>query len=130
MMRAHRPRPSEPAAAQETEDRLDSAVIENLRELGDSNLLSELAQMFLEEVPDQIGALQEAIDKGDTQALKRITHTLKSSSANMGARRMSRLCLDLEQAGETHDLSAAASIVELLHKEFDHVRAELTVLVD
>ena len=123
-------RPSEPAAAEETEDRLDSAVIANLRELGDSNLLSELAQMFLAEVPDRIGALREAIDKGDTQALKRITHTLKGSSANMGARRMSRLCLDLEQAGETHDLSAAASILELLNKEFDRVRTELSALAD
>jgi two-component system, sensor histidine kinase and response regulator len=123
-------RPSEPAAAQETEDRLDSAVIDNLRELGDSNLLSELAHMFLEEVPDQIGALQEAIDRGDTQALKRITHSLKGSSANIGARRMSRLCLDLEQAGETHDLSAAASILELLNKEFDRARTELSALAD
>jgi HPt (histidine-containing phosphotransfer) domain-containing protein len=112
------------------EDSLDHTVIEKLRELGDSNLLSELAQMFLEEVPDRIGALQEAIDKGDTQALKRITHTLKGSSANIGAPRMSRLCLDLEHAGEANDLSAAASIVELLNKEFDHVRTELSVLAD
>jgi two-component system, sensor histidine kinase and response regulator len=109
---------------------LDHTVIANLRELGDSNLLSELAELFLEEVPEQLGTLQEAIEKGDAQTVKRIAHTLKGSSGNMGARRMSRLCLDLEQAGESNDLSAAASRLELLKKEFDHVRAELSALVD
>jgi NO-binding membrane sensor protein with MHYT domain/HPt (histidine-containing phosphotransfer) domain-containing protein len=114
----------------ELEDGLDQAVIANLRELGDSSLLSELAQMFLEEVPERLGALREAIEKGDAQAVKRITHTLKGSSATMGARRMYRLCLGLEQAGESNDLSAAASILELLNQEFDRVRTQLSVLVD
>ena len=85
--------------------------------------------MFLEEVPEQLGALQEAIDEDDEQAVERIAHTLKGSSGNMGARQMSRLCLDLEQAGESNDLSAAASILESLNEEFDRVRMELPALV-
>jgi two-component system, sensor histidine kinase and response regulator len=112
------------------EDSLDHTVIASLRELGDSDLLSELTQMFLEEVPERLEALQEAVDKGDEQTIQRIAHTLKGSSGNMGARQMSRLCLDLEQAGESNDLSSAADILELLNKEFDRVREELPALVD
>ncbi|HJQ28926.1 MAG TPA: hypothetical protein VJ827_06270 [Rubrobacter sp.] len=42
---------------------------------------------------------------------------------------MSRLCLDLEEAGESQDLSTAAVILEPLGKEFDRVRTELSALV-
>jgi len=85
--------------------------------------------MFLEEVPEQLGALQEAIDEDDEQAVERIAHTLKGSSGNMGARQMSRLCLDLEHAGVSNDLSTAAHLMETLEREFDHVRTQLTALV-
>ncbi|HET7270373.1 MAG TPA: response regulator, partial [Rubrobacter sp.] len=109
---------------------LDHTVIANLRELGDSDLLSELTQMFVEEIPRRLGDLHEAIENGDAETLKRIAHTLKGSAGNMGARQMSRLCLDLEQAGESDDLSTAAGILESLSKEFDRVRTELSALVD
>ncbi len=113
---------------EEAEDSLDQAVIASLRELGDSDLLSELAEMFLEEVPGQLGVMREAMEKGDAETVKRIAHTLKGSSGNMGATRMSRLCLDLENAGESNDLPAAA-LLETLEEEFDRVRAELSALV-
>ncbi|HEX2739117.1 MAG TPA: PAS domain S-box protein [Rubrobacter sp.] len=111
------------------EDRLDHAVIANLRELGDSDLLSELADVFVEEVPDMLDTLREAIEKGDARAVQRIGHTLKGSSGNMGAKRMSRLCLDLEHAGESNDIPAAARLLEALREEFDHFRTELSTLV-
>jgi HPt (histidine-containing phosphotransfer) domain-containing protein len=111
------------------EDSLDHTVIANLRELGDSDLLSELTRMFVEEVPGRRVALHEAIENGDAQTVRRIAHTLKGSSGNMGARQMSRLCLDLEHAGEANDLPAADRLLEAIEEEFDHVRAQLTALV-
>jgi HPt (histidine-containing phosphotransfer) domain-containing protein len=78
--------------------------------------------MFLDELPERLAALKVATDKGDLQTVRRVAHTLKGSSGNMGASRMSRLCLDLEQAGESNDLSAAASITERLEGEFERVR--------
>jgi two-component system, sensor histidine kinase and response regulator len=121
--------PEDSGFSTQEETSLDRTVIANLRELGDSDLLSELTEMFFEEVPERLDALQEAIDRGDEQTIKRIAHTLKGSSGNMGARQMSRLCLDLEHAGESSDLSAAADILGLLNKEFGHVRTQLTALV-
>jgi two-component system, sensor histidine kinase and response regulator len=113
----------------ELEESLDHTVIANLRELGDSDLLSELTQMFVEEVPEQLGALREAIENGDVQTVRRIGHTLKGSSGNMGARQMSRLCHDLEHAGEANDLPAAARLLGAIEEEFDNVRTQLTALV-
>jgi CheY-like chemotaxis protein len=113
---------------EEPEASLDHAVIASLRELGDANLLSELAGVFLQEASERLGALEQAIEKGDAQAVKRIAHALKGSCGNMGAIRMSRLCLDLEQAGGSNDLSAAAGLLESLKRELDLVRPELSAL--
>lgn len=123
-------RPPEPGAAGELEGSLDGEIIENLRGLGDPGLLSELAEVFLEEVPERLDALKDAVEKGDPQTVKRIAHTLKGSSGNMGAWRMSRLCLDLEHAGDSEDLSGATGLLQLLNKEFEGVRAELLALAD
>jgi HPt (histidine-containing phosphotransfer) domain-containing protein len=112
-----------------SEESLDHAVLENLRDLGDSDLLSELTQMFFEEVPDRLFALREAVDRGDGQTIQRVAHTLKGSSGNMGAKLMSRICLDLENAGESNDFSTAAGLLEALEEEFDRVRTQLTALV-
>jgi hypothetical protein len=43
---------------------------------------------------------------------------------------MSRLCLDLEQAGGSNDLSDAADLLESLKWELDLVRPELSALGD
>lgn len=118
-------RPPEPRAAGELEGSLDGEIIENLRGLGDPGLLSEL-----EEVPGRLDALKDAVEKGGPQTVKRIAHTLKGSSGNMGAWRRSRLCLDLEQAGDSEDLSGATGLLRSLNKEFEGVRAELLALAD
>ena len=109
---------------------LDHAVIANLRELGDANLLSELAGMFFQQAPERLGALEQAIEKGDAQAVQRIAHALNGSCGNLGASRMSRLCLELERAGGSNDLSAAAGLLESLKREFDLVRPEISALGD
>ncbi|HEX6710471.1 MAG TPA: PAS domain S-box protein [Rubrobacter sp.] len=113
----------------EMEESLDHTVIANLRELGDSELLSELTGMFIEEVPERLGALHEAMENGDVQTVRRIAHALKGSSGNMGARQMSRLCQELEHAGEANDLSATPRLMEAIEEEFDNVRTQLAALV-
>ncbi|MBA2496068.1 MAG: Hpt domain-containing protein, partial [Acidimicrobiia bacterium] len=40
--------------------------------------------------------LPDALGRGDREVLHRAAHTLKSSNANMGARRLSKLCAELE----------------------------------
>jgi two-component system sensor histidine kinase/response regulator len=86
--------------------------------------------MFLDEATERLGALHQAVEKGDAQAVKRCAHALKGSSVSMGASRMSRLCLSLEQAGAANDLSAAAGLLESLKRELELVRPELSALRD
>ena len=107
---------------------VDISVLAGLRELqgeGEPYILNELIELFLDEVPGQLEALGEAAQMGDAQSVERIAHTLKGSSANMGAVRMEALCAELEEAGRSEDLSAASGQISRLEQEFGRVRAVL-----
>ncbi len=113
------------AAPGGTTDPLDRSVLAGLRELGDQELLTELADLFLEDVPPRLEALREAIEGGDAASVGRAAHALKGSSANMGALRMSTICAELEDAGHSGELEHALVLLGRLEAEFGRVRPAL-----
>jgi two-component system, sensor histidine kinase and response regulator len=109
-------------------DPIDRLVLASLRELqgeGEPEILSELIDLFLDEVPQQLGALREAVEKDDAPSVERIAHTLKGSSGNMGATPMAQICAELEDVGASGDLSRAPELLERLEEEFWRVRLAL-----
>jgi two-component system sensor histidine kinase/response regulator len=113
------------AAAQTEEAPLDRAVVENLREFGGQEMLSELSQMFLDDASSALRDLKEAIESEDPPLVERTAHTLKGSSSNMGAKTMAALCAGLQDAGTSGDLSRAPELLGRLEAEFERVRLEL-----
>ena len=110
------------------EDPLDRSVIEGILELqgsGEPGLFAELTDLFLEATPPQLEKIREAFEKGDTETLKRTAHTLKGSAGNMGARRMSELCEELQGLGDPGETTRAPEMIEELEREFDRVREAL-----
>ncbi len=69
-----------------------------LRTLGARAPIAEahLIDSYLGELPRLVARLEQALERRDRESLHRAAHTLKSSSANMGALRLSQLCADLE----------------------------------
>jgi HPt (histidine-containing phosphotransfer) domain-containing protein len=110
------------------EDPLDRTVLEGLRELqneGEPDILEELIELFLADVPSQLVTLREALEVGHAYSVERIAHTLKGSSGNMGATRMTAICSELEEVGASSDLSRAPELLEQLKEEFGRVRVAL-----
>ena len=56
--------------------------------------------------------LGKAVGNGDTDAQFRNAHSLKSSSASMGAVRLAALCATLEASGREGQLGAAPQVFE------------------
>ena len=107
---------------------LDLIVIANLRKLEAASgraIIAQLLASFSTVTPSRLAALRAAIATGDAYAINMEAHTLKGSSANMGARRMARLCGDLEMLSQTDDLTHAASILVYIEIEFACVRMAL-----
>jgi len=82
-------------------------------------LLEEILSVYFEDTPRQMEALKEAVERGDSSAIRRQAHTLKGSSGNVGAVSMLDVASQMEKAGETGDLAQTASLFETIEKEFD-----------
>ncbi|HYL40400.1 MAG TPA: Hpt domain-containing protein, partial [Candidatus Binatus sp.] len=77
---------------------VDLDVVAELRDStgGDMDFVRELVQVYVEEGAGHVAALDAGIAAGDVTALVRPAHTLKSSSASVGAMRLSELCRTIE----------------------------------
>jgi HPt (histidine-containing phosphotransfer) domain-containing protein len=93
---------------------LDRAVVAELRESveGDEAFVRELVDAYLAESPGYLDAMATAAAEGDTAGVVRPAHTLKSSSAAVGAMRLAELSKRVEHAAREgrieHDAIAAA----------------------
>ena len=131
------PSAAEPAGAmapdppEDTDPVLDRSVLATLQELerrSQDQLLPRVIRLYLQEVPAQLAALQEAMAQGAAGRVEDLAHGLKGSSAQLGATRMSRLCAALQEAGGRPDLRQAAQMAEL-QREFGRVRAALEAVL-
>ena len=110
---------------------LDLAVLAALRELGGNDepgLADELVLLFLEDSSRRVRALEDALASGDRTGLLRTAHTLRSSSVNVGARRVARICTELETLAREGSVRDAAFRVRELARAVAAVREAHGVL--
>lgn len=108
---------------------IDYRALEALRAMqleGEPDLLQALIALFLEEAPILLAALRHAAATGHADDTRKAAHTLKSSSAALGATRMAARCADLERRGRLGDLSGMEAPLAELVAEYNRVVAELT----
>ena len=65
--------------------------------------------------------IHEAVGTGDPQTLSKAAHSLKSSSANVGAIKLASLCKELETLGRANTIDNAQDIVNQMDSEYKRV---------
>ena len=103
----------------------DAASLERLKRFGGGNLLGEMLSLFLGSAPERIAAARAGLDAGEAKATEMALHSLKSSSAQLGALQMQRLCERGEHQAHATSLDGVDRIVQDLEEEFPRVRAWL-----
>ena len=99
----------------DTEPVLDANVIDELVALdpnGTSGLLSRLIRKFDGRCQSDLQSLEQSVSELQSETVRRIAHSLKSSSATLGAARMVSLCRRLEDLAGQQQLSNAPQILE------------------
>jgi HPt (histidine-containing phosphotransfer) domain-containing protein len=106
---------------------LDDNVIAELRDSvgGDDAFVADLAATYLAEGPQHLKALEEAVAAGDIAAAVRPAHTLKSSSASLGAMRMSELSRGIEFAAREGRADGLADAVTEVKSAWDQTVAAM-----
>ena len=107
---------------------VDQRSLKILRELSGPDgeeILSEAVQLFLEDSAKLMSELRSAIDAGDVKQVHRVSHGLKSSSADLGAHRMAKICGDIEDIARNNGLHGANALYRKLTNEYPRVVAAL-----
>jgi len=107
---------------------LDMKIVEDLKEMMGSDYQS-LIRIYLEDSPKLIYQIQSALDNRDCQALVAPAHTLKSSSANLGALALSSIAKTIEKSAGSGDIHAPLQAGAGITAEFERVQAALAALI-
>jgi HPt (histidine-containing phosphotransfer) domain-containing protein len=111
---------------------IDLESIENLRALnpGDGDeFLREIIGIYLEDTPQRIAELEESLASGDTARFTRAAHSVKGSSANLGAMAVRGIAEQLEHTSNKQGLGNVADLVVALREQFAVAHAEFTKLL-
>lgn len=110
---------------------IDMHVIESLRELGgedDPGLLLELIDMYLSDAPARLREVEVSLASGDIATLERAAHTLKSSSANLGAHGLATICKKIEELARTKQTTGIAPLLKATNAAFVEVETALRAI--
>ncbi len=116
------------AAPVQPETILDRSAIQEILQLdpqAGSDLLSEVVGSYLEDALKLLQTINVATLQADLPTLQRAAHTLKSTSAMLGATHLADLCRELETLARMGTLEQVAPRVRQLEAEYDRVKASL-----
>ena len=107
-------------------DRQVLDYLATLRTNGKPELLARTINLYLVESPKLVQKLKQAAAANDAPELARSAHSLKSCSANVGARLLSRYCSDIEASARRDDTEEARKIVAKVEAEYGRVQSALS----
>jgi signal transduction histidine kinase/DNA-binding response OmpR family regulator/HPt (histidine-containing phosphotransfer) domain-containing protein len=120
---------AEPIAVVSTglvDEAIDRRVLDQLREdLGGSAPVGEVIATFLEKTPAILAELRDAAARSDAERIRQAAHTIKGTSATLGARWLADRCAELERLGRAGDVSDAAEGVTAVENAYRSVEAAL-----
>jgi two-component system, sensor histidine kinase and response regulator len=111
-------------------DRKALEQIAALKPKGTADILHEVISSYLSSSMDLLRKMRDALPAGDARVLHRAAHSLKSSSANLGALALSGLCAELEAMCRMERMEGAPALVAAIEDEYDRVRAALELELD
>ncbi len=85
----------------------------------ETEIINELVQSYKESTRALIESLRETVAQGDANALAQAMHSLKSSSAHLGAKRLAELSKSLES--KANDMTDTPAQLAQLEVEYTHV---------
>lgn len=119
------------ASAPDSSPVIEPAALASIAALdpeGKSGLVGRIVSLFVTDSAKQVHELRAALDAGDATLARRLVHTLKSSSANVGAMALARLSADAEGHAARNALAEVEGLYPALQALQQAAAAELLAL--
>ena len=111
----------------------EEVAVQRLVELdpdGRNHLLERVTKMFANSVDKYLGQLEDAWRAGDLKTVRDVAHTMKSSSANLGALKLSHSCVEIETVIREQTGDDLGPLIIALQEEAKRVLAALPLLLE
>jgi len=112
---------------------LDPAALAKLRELdpsGSAGVVPKVLRTYEASMQRLMGQFDAARATGDTATLARVAHTLRSSSASVGALAFSAQCLEVETLARDGRQADLESAVKAMKAQSEQVVAAVRAMLD
>lgn len=104
---------------------LDQGALDRLKEWGGDKLLAQMLRLYLDNAPGRMSQIRNGLTGGDVKEAERGAHSLKSSSANVGAERVRHIAADMEHAAAGGDSAAVQALLPSLESAFSQAISAL-----
>ena len=101
----------------------DLHSLERLRRFGGTKLLEELLSLYFQEAPTRLAAARRGVEVEDAAAVQLAVHSLKSSSAQLGALHVQQLCQEAERLALAGVLGPVRSLLDAVEGELGRYAA-------
>jgi HPt (histidine-containing phosphotransfer) domain-containing protein len=109
---------------------IDAITFAELKTTVGADFIGELIDAYLEDTPRLMNELAISLVQQDAPKFGRTAHSIKSSSASLGALPLSLLAKELEMIGKQGDLSEAETKLKHLQESYAQVQLRLKELRD
>jgi len=92
------------------------------RLMADEDLVREITEVFLADLPGQLEGLAAAVGSGDCLLAGQLAHGIKGASANVGGEALRETAFELEKAGKAGDLVALKTLLPEMQKRFARLK--------
>ena len=86
------------------------------------SVLADLIDEYLHDSESRLGLIRSGLSRGDAELVERAAHTLKSSSANLGAQLLEEECRVFQELAREADLEGLAARLDRLMGVFEATR--------
>jgi histidine phosphotransfer protein HptB len=109
-----------------TQAAIDATIFAELQDTAGADFAAELVGTFLEEAPQMLAELHEALAAASAERFRRAAHSLKSNGQTFGATALAQLARELELGG----LPASDAPLRALEAEYTRTALALKELSD
>ena len=109
---------------------IDALTFAELKTTVGADFIGELIDAYLDDTPRLLNELAESLAQQDATKFSRMAHSIKSSSASLGALFFSAQAKELEMIGKQGDLAGVQPKVEHLKMNYVQVQQKLRELKD
>ncbi len=98
------------------------------REVGANEFAAQFVEIYLHELDGRLDGMRRARADRDAELLERLAHTLKSTSATLGATPLAERCRALEAASSDPTSQRAGDLIDGVREEAEAVRRALHLM--